>query len=584
MSFHSPSTSGSKPLLQGTATAKTREADVRTKSEPASSTSPSTQDGSWKHSVAGASKELRSRAYYDCAIDDHHGWDKQTSTPSNGPAVEASRIRRRPKLLQGMCLECPGMTFLVRALIIESSGEETTLDPMRIPDLAKQLHPERIDSLSQGLRFLQDRSKSDFLMQPSQHGVMVRSDCMRALVQPRRIIFLTSGERNPTLEAFLDEFRQELQVNIHRAQDEDSKPRAFDLWAVECIVCAVVAIHTLRLQAIKPVIFHVLDKVQLHSQDSIMQLYPLKVTLLRFIEQVRPLANNLHGLIEEYNHPARWRKFSRTSTPGTQTPVGSHRSVRSVSNISEAQLKSKLEAPPLRRDTRSFTSFASERNNDESLPGLEEVLDYWHHNASEVLAEAVEVSSNIEDAMKFIEASLSYSRNELLKLELLAMAISVVLAFGALVTGIWGMNLDVEFMHVEGAFWITVIFIFVVGFIILGISIGLFKNTRNKYAIKAASFGNNQFFRSIGEDGYVLALGNSCEDGALPDDALQKLLRDLKAPALPTLASRELRISAGAPQTFSTFTRRTSGRELSAPSGNLIDPVRSAPTNSFCGH
>eukprot|EP00929_Paragymnodinium_shiwhaense_P051339 TRINITY_DN25850_c0_g1_i1.p1 TRINITY_DN25850_c0_g1~~TRINITY_DN25850_c0_g1_i1.p1 ORF type:complete len:554 (+),score=77.38 TRINITY_DN25850_c0_g1_i1:83-1744(+) len=553
MSFHSPSTSGSQPLLQGTAaTAASREADVRTKAEAASSTTP------------------RTRAYDD-AIDDHHGWDKQTSTPSNGPAVEASRIRRRPKLLQGMCLECPGLTFLVGALIIESSGEETTLEPMRIPDLAKQLHPERIDSLSQGLRFLQDRSKSDFLMQPSQHGVMVRSDCMRALVQPGRIIFLRSGERNPTLEAFLDEFRQELQVNIHRAQDEDSKPRAFDLWAVECIVCAVVAIHTLRLQAIKPVIFHVLDKVQLHSQDSIMQLYPLKVTLLRFIEQVRPLANNLHGLIEEYNHPARWRKFSRTSTPGTQTPAGSHRSVRSVSAISEAQLKSKLDSPR-RRDTRSFTSLASERNNDESLPGLEEVLDYWHHNASEVLAEAVEVSSNIEDAMKFIEASLSYSRNELLKLELLAMVISVVLAFGAVVTGIWGMNLDVEFMHVEGAFWITVIFIFVVGVIIFGISIGLFKNTRNKYAIKAASFGNNQFFRSIGEDGYVLALGNSCEDGALPDDALQKLLRDLKAPALPTLASRELRISSGAP----TFTRRISG--------NLIDPVRSAPTNSFCGH
>jgi len=184
------------------------------------------------------------------------------------------------------------------------------------------------------------------------------------------------------------------------------------------------------------------------------------------------------------------------------------------------------------------------------MPGMEEVLDYWHHNAAEVLAEALEVSSNIEDAMKFIEASLSYSRNELLKLELLAMAISVVLAFGACTTGIWGMNLDTSFMHMPGAFYIVVIFLVVAGVAIMIGSLAGYKHTRNKYAIKAASFGNNHFFRSIGDDSYVLSLGNLSEDGTLPEEGLQTLLRDLKAAELPTMGRnlRERSLSVASPR------------------------------------
>eukprot|EP00929_Paragymnodinium_shiwhaense_P000117 TRINITY_DN10031_c0_g1_i1.p1 TRINITY_DN10031_c0_g1~~TRINITY_DN10031_c0_g1_i1.p1 ORF type:complete len:594 (+),score=77.43 TRINITY_DN10031_c0_g1_i1:103-1782(+) len=540
MSFHSPAGGGGQPLLQDSASAARQGGTVRT--TVASSFSVST----------GHSPSRRRASEEDV------GSPTQTSGRSNAVSAQAGSKQRGPRLLQGMSLECPALTFLIRALIIDASGEETMLEPMWIPDLAKELHPECVDSLNQGLRFLQDRSKSDFLLQPSQHGVMVRSDCMRALVQPRRIVFLIAGELSPTLEAFLREFRQELRINIQRAQDEENRPRAFDLWAVECIVCAVVAIHTLRLQAIKPVINHVLERMRLHSQDSIMQLYPLKVTLLRFIEQVRPLVNNLGSLIDEHSHGHRWKRLSRASTPGTRTPLGSQVGSQVARSLSQLRI-------------RSVASITSERNHEheDPLPGLEEVLDYWHHNAAEVLAEATEVSSNIEDAMKFIEAALSYSRNELLKLELLAMAISVALAFGAVVSGIWGMNLHTDFMDMHGAFYWVVIFIVVVAIILLAVSIGLFKNTRNKYAIKAASFGNNQFFRAIGEDGYVLSLGNSSEDGALPEEALQKLLRDLKEPALPALASREMRNSFN-PTSF----RRTGTREGLSPGACLTPPSR----------
>merc|ERR1712050_371834 len=72
---------------------------------------------------------------------------------------------------------------------------------------------------------------------------------------------------------------------------------------------------------------------------------------------------------------------------------------------------------------------------------MEEMLEMWLHCAEEIMADAIEMSTNIEDATRFLQASMSYLRNRLLRLELLAMVVSVALGFGALVSGIFGMNL-----------------------------------------------------------------------------------------------------------------------------------------------
>merc|ERR1719491_1559457 len=75
----------------------------------------------------------------------------------------------------------------------------------------------------------------------------------------------------------------------------------FDVWIVECIVCANVTLHALRLQVLKPVVTSILDNVKVDDpQDSILQLYPVKMAVNTFIEQLRPLVQCLlQGLEDE---------------------------------------------------------------------------------------------------------------------------------------------------------------------------------------------------------------------------------------------------------------------------------------------
>merc|ERR1719330_307097 len=95
----------------------------------------------------------------------------------------------------------------------------------------------------------------------------------------------------------------------------------------------------------------------------------------------------------------------------------------------------------LRSSAKADGSSSSSESPMVDTKGIEEIVETWAATAQEVMADAMEMSTNIDDAAQFAEASLSYLRTRLLRMELAAMIVSLALTFGAMVGGIFGMNL-----------------------------------------------------------------------------------------------------------------------------------------------
>lgn len=127
------------------------------------------------------------------------------------------------------------------------------------------------------MRWLADVGKHDFLLRPSRSGYLVRADFVRALVEQDRVLFI--GPWTATFDEFIPEFLSMLRTGV----DFDD----FDVWVVQCIICANVTMHTMRLKVMRPVIDSVLGNSNLDgSESAISRLYPLKVAVTKFIDQV----------------------------------------------------------------------------------------------------------------------------------------------------------------------------------------------------------------------------------------------------------------------------------------------------------
>eukprot|EP00929_Paragymnodinium_shiwhaense_P012900 TRINITY_DN12077_c0_g2_i1.p1 TRINITY_DN12077_c0_g2~~TRINITY_DN12077_c0_g2_i1.p1 ORF type:complete len:564 (-),score=131.31 TRINITY_DN12077_c0_g2_i1:179-1870(-) len=513
-------------------------------------------------SKATSSKSLLtvpSRQSYDYVLREEEG-----STGCDGHASASSRSRIQTRLLAGLSEESMSVAQM-SALVINMDGSEGNLEKARLPDLARKVRSRStipvdesttFQGLCQDMRFICDRSKQDFVLQPSKSGYLVRSDFIRALVEPQRVVFIKCLSEG--FEAFLQDFREELLARINHgsfnppggvppgSRPEASESPTFDFWVVECIVCATVAMHTLRWQVLKPVLHRSLGSLRVEeSQEKIMQLYPLKVALLKFVEQLRPLV----ACLTQYSH--------------TEADNCNGLQAGNVSMTASRRFTPKmLERFELQQDL----------DNHCQMSALEEMLDKWGHNAEEVMADAVEMNNIIEEATRFTEASLSYTRNELLKLELLATAISLSLAWGALIAGVWGMNFDTvtPIFQVEGGFWMATLSILLMGVASFLCARGCFKRSQTKYEASAVRFGNNRFFGSIGDDGYVLSLGASLEDGDCPQSVVDRLLEDLKEPAGPV---------ARGDQPSSSFSRNRSGSRTPHQFTAATTPHRSPPSS-----
>lgn len=415
-------------------------------------------------------------------------------------------------------------------LTVDHKGEKQTFDNMRLTDVCSKLWPseDRSSDLCRALRFLGDFTKRDFLLRPARYGYLLRVDFARALIEPTRVIFL--GIDNTTFQAFLGEFVQMIQAGIQEGS-------AFDLWAVESVVCANVTMHEMRLQVMRPVIDSILNAVELRASESlILKLYPLKVSISKFIEQVRPLVMCLRGLLHTENEYSAGALDSFTAF-----------NLNSADEPAESPRHQAAPAPLHRsssiKSVRSMVRKTSSRSSSLSdTKGFEDLVETWAHNAQEVMADAIELSTNIDDAAHFSEASLSYLRTRLLLMELVAMTLTLAMTFGALVAGIFGMNLKSGLEDKNGWFVGVVVCVLAVSVAIVLSLFGLYRRGKIHYRSNCARYGNNMFFRHIEDDRYVL---QALEGG------FGSILEDLQtpvAPLQPGTARRPLAVLGGLPE------------------------------------
>merc|ERR1711879_368839 len=101
---------------------------------------------------------------------------------------------------------------------------------------------------------------------------------------------------------------------------------------------------------------------------------------------------------------------------------------------------------------------------------------------------------------------MSYSRTSLLRLELVTGVVGLAFSFGALVSGIYGMNLKTEIFEFEGWFGMVVVGISLACIAIVVGSFLIFRRGKHHYRKYCEQFGRNVFFSNLADDGYVLQL------------------------------------------------------------------------------
>lgn len=368
--------------------------------------------------------------------------------------------------------------------VVEAGQPEPQRKKTLLRDLVRELWPQEdgAEGLCRTLRSLHDFANTSFLLRSVRGLLLVRTDFVRAVIEPTRVTFLGAGDH--TFDRFLEEFLSECKVPPERGVDTKG---SFSSWATECIVCAAVTLHSMRFQMIRPVGQNVLDNIRTDDFNSVLKLYPLKMALSTFVEQIRPLVSSLHDMLQRDDDSADYNSFTvrsvRTSAPGSDLQTSAE---------------------------------------------LEEALYNWYHNAEEIMADAMEMSTKIEDSMRFTEASMSCTRNRLLKFELFTMIATVAMGMGALISGVFGMNLDNYGLDdTPGAFWSVVGVILFLMVLMICVSVRMINRSQNHYQTHAPTYGNNKFFRSIDDDEYVL--GMPADDG----QKLERLLEELREPALP---------------------------------------------------
>merc|ERR1740121_3040369 len=184
---------------------------------------------------------------------------------------------------------------------------------------------------------------------------------------------------------------------------------------------------------------------------------------------------------------------------------------------------------------------------------------------------------------------MSCTRNRLLMFELWTMIATVAMGLGALISGIFGMNLKSGLEEAPEKFKQVVVLIVTLGLLITTVSMAFIFYSQKKYQNHAARFGNNRFFKSIADDEYVLSLCSRPNGSALPEVQLDHVLRELRCPALPlsgplaaASAGARVRVVARAARRrhLVSLPRRASSGRLSRP------PCRGAMARSvrLAGH
>lgn len=421
----------------------------------------------------------------------------------------------RPRLLKSLTRPDDD-NWCLRVHIVEAGKPKREYERVRLEELVSELWPEAdlgtrregnvwsdwARNICRDIRLLDDFTNQSFLLKATCRAILVRTDFLKAVVEPHRVTFINSD--SPTFDMFMTEFMTD--PRLSSKMDSDCNECNLGNWVVECIVCASVTLYDMRFKLIKPVGTHILESTRATDFNSVLRLYPLKLTLSTFVEQIRPMVKCLHDLLhweEDAGERLRMRCNKRK---------GSH-------DLGSSFL---CHGP----DFEACSVFCA---------SLEEALYNWYHNAEEIMSDAVEMCQRIEDSLRFAEASMSCTRNRLLKFELWTMIATVAFGVGALISGVFGMNLDnYGLNNAPGAFWHVCLIITGLIGLITFVSWYAINRSQSHYHTHAPKFGNNRFFREINEDSYVLALCGELPSGdACSACGKKRILQELEAKCLP---------------------------------------------------
>lgn len=362
----------------------------------------------------------------------------------------------------------------VSACVVDQTGQKQVFRSIRLPELVRLLWPGQLpEGRCRRLRLIADHTQEDFVLKATDRETLIRTAVVRALIEPTRIVFVRVD--SAVFQSFLEEMLHELAVQTEK--------HSFNVWATECVIFSALSLHTMRFQLLKPVAGHILDKLRLeNSSEALLQLYPVKASVTEQIEKIRPIVQKLNGV-------ERWEEWSQVRGRFEEKPVG---------------------------------------QSEE----LEDALEFLAHNAEELLGDVTEMETNIEDAMLFCEASLNCGRNRLLQWDVYIIIWSVSISVGAVISGIFGMNLVFGFENVEGGWQVCTAVITVLGVSICTVGARVVRKSRTHYARRSARYGNNKFFSRIGQDDYVLSLVHEPHND-LDDLAVQKVQQHLRESEIP---------------------------------------------------
>mmetsp|Transcript_8183 Transcript_8183/g.18297 ORF Transcript_8183/g.18297 Transcript_8183/m.18297 type:complete len:448 (+) Transcript_8183:49-1392(+) len=393
----------------------------------------------------------------------------------------------------------------IEVRILDASGAEETRS-QRSSDLVDEWpESERAQAL-RALHLLNENREHDFLLRHTWQVTLVRTPFVRAIVEASRVIFLRAD--NLVCQAFLEELRP----LIRRGQGD------FRHLVLEALVCATVTLASMRWQMLQPVVDYMLRDLRLDDHDSILKLYPVRIAVQTFIKRMKPLVDRLHQPLMPTN-----KKVSRRADEDNSDDT-EEQGVLKGSSFSSAYLP-------------ACGSFVL-------LPSMEVALSMndWGHSTHQLLTDAEETNQRIDDALRFLEASMSCARNRLLFFELWTDIFTVALGAGALVSGIFGMNLTSGLEQREGAFGGVLMGMVVGGLILVGILLLAVVRSKRYYELNRTRYGNNKFFSSISDDSYVLSFNSPEEVASSPRSTLstgtfERILGELRKPANESVLS-----------------------------------------------
>ena len=259
------------------------------------------------------------------------------------------------------------------------------------------------------------------------HSLLVVMPPLRCLVLHDQVLVVVPEGGLSALAAF---------VKRLRSKDARRNQRgSFTLKALEAVFRTSVDLLQEQLSSIVPRVASVLSAVQAVSSVSLTVLREVSAELARLISRIE----SVQGVYDEL--------------------------LASDSDMALMNLN-KVQKDPLRYVNANQDQWEDDHNEVELL------LESYSQSVDGVYAQAKQLEVEIESGVSVLMIQLDTARNNLLRVDLLVSCITSAAAIGALVAGIFGMNLKSEIEDNTQAFWSVAgsLFAFTVAAVVLSFS------------------------------------------------------------------------------------------------------------------